>query len=593
MSADSSTAHVSRVSLGPFPPAAPSDPDAPHVARARVEVNAADDRGTLTRVWESIGYDEFNWTYTPTGNRLLQTFGEMSGGGYHVRPHYVFCSGSGFGIPHWSSGNVYHEDDAGHPYYDFTIVDQAYDAIIRAGHHVLVELAFTPRDLVPDHADQELTVTPSPTVYTNYEAGTWGYPPRDYAKWGGLVEAHVRHCLDRYGHDEVAFWLWELWNEPDINYWRGTLDEFNRLYAVTAHAVRSVLPDAKVGGPTVTSGGLEFLTGFLDYTSAHAVPLDFISYHTKGSRWPTRDYRPITEPPAEQLSPSSTKMINDIREFNRTIASYPQYRDLPVYVDECDAAVPAHFGVYDNRNYQFQNTEYYPVFQVKLFKKILDLNATEATRTERATSWSFYFEGERYFEGTRSFVTAGGVQKPLLNAYRMLSELGPTRIGARSDAAWPTDALDHTDGSSMPEEVDVLASRDADGRLAILVWRHTDDQYRTSDRPTPVELSVRNLAGADFRLRHFRIDADHSNAHTRWKAFGSPQDPTPEELAAITLRQGLEECEPARAVDVRSGSVSLELHLGLPAVSLLILEPSESVGGPSTGSGHVTDPGSG
>ena len=73
---------------------------------------------------------------------------------YHVRPHYVFCSGSGFGIPHWGNGNVYHEDADGNPYYDFTIVDQTYDAIVGAGHHVLVELAFTPRDLVPPEADR-------------------------------------------------------------------------------------------------------------------------------------------------------------------------------------------------------------------------------------------------------------------------------------------------------------------------------------------------------------------------------------------------------------------------------------------------------
>jgi xylan 1,4-beta-xylosidase len=575
------TAHVSRVSLGPFPPAAPSNPDAPHVTRAQVEVDAADSQGQLTRVWESFGYDEINWTYMPAGKRLLQTFGDFSGGGYHVRPHYVFCSGSGFGIPHWGSGNVYHEDADGNPYYDFTIVDQTYDAIVNAGHHVLVELAFTPRDLVPPDAD--LAVIPSPTVYTAYEAGAWGYPPRDYAKWGGLVEALVRHCVERYGRDEVATWLWELWNEPDIFYWRGTLDQFNELYAVTAQAVRNVLPDGKVGGPTVTSGGLEFLKGFLDYTSARQVPLDFISFHTKGAHWPTRDYRPIGEPPADLLSPSSTKMLNDIREFNRTIATYEEYRDLPVYVDECDAAVPAHFGVYDNRNYTFQNTEYYPVFQVKLMKKILDLNATEQTKTTRATSWSFYFEGERYFEGTRSFATAGGIEKPLLNAYRVLSHLGPDRVAATSDSAWQAEELDHTDGSSMPEEVDVLASRSEDGRLAILVWRHTDDQYRTADSETPVSLTVRNLATSGYRLQHFRIDAEHSNSYTQWTALGSPQDPSPEELAKIKDRQGLEELEPARTVEADSGSVSLEVSLGLPAASLLILEPVS--GGPSTGSG--------
>lgn len=135
--------HTGRTSLGPFPPAAPRIPDAPHVSAATIAVDAAASEGPLARIWESFGYDEFNWTYMPTGKRLLQTFADFSGSGYFVRPHYMYCSGSGFGIPHWSSGNVYHEDADGNPYYDFTLLDQAYDAIVGAGHHLLVELGFT------------------------------------------------------------------------------------------------------------------------------------------------------------------------------------------------------------------------------------------------------------------------------------------------------------------------------------------------------------------------------------------------------------------------------------------------------------------
>ncbi|SDS94474.1 GH39 family glycosyl hydrolase [Microlunatus soli] len=572
MTADIAPTHVSRTRLGSFPRALPSDPDAPHVRSARVDVDAADSQGPLTPAWESIGYDEINWTYTPTGKRLLQKFSSERGG-YHVRPHYVFCSGSGFGIPHWGSGNVYHEDADGNPIYDFTIVDQAYDAIVDAGHHVLVELGFTPRDLLGDEA-AALTVVPSPTVYTSYEAGAWGYPPRDYDKWGGLVAALVEHCVQRYGEQEVSSWLWELWNEPDISYWRGSLDQFNRLYTVTARAVRSVLPTGKVGGPTVTDGGLEFLKGFLDYTSSRNEPLDFISFHTKGSYFTNREYRPIGSPPSEQLSPSSTKMINDIREFNRAIAQYEQYRQLPVYVDECDASVPAHFGTYDNPNYEFQNTEYYPVFQAKLMKKILDLNTEEVVQVERATSWSFYFEGERYFEGTRSFQTAGGVEKPLLNGYRMLSLLGTERIAATSDAGWTLDDLDPEAGRSMGEEVDALASRAEDGTLAILVWRHTDDQYRTSTDEATVRLTVRNAPVGTLGLTHYRIDAEHSNAHTRWKELGSPQDPTPEQLTKITARQGLEELEETTTVQADpDGTITIDVSLPLPAASLLLLRP--------------------
>jgi xylan 1,4-beta-xylosidase len=215
------------------------------------------------------------------------------------------------------------------------------------------------------------------------------------------------------------------------------------------------------------------------------------------------------------------------------------------------------------------------VFQVKLMKKILDLNANEIVQVQCATSWSFYFEAERFFEGTRSFMTAGRIEKPLLNAYRMLSLLGGERVAATSNAAWEIGALDETDGSSMPEEVDVLASREENGTVAALVWRHTDDQYQTSEQETPVALAVRNLPGKSYRVRHYRIDAEHSNAHTRWKELGEPQDPTDAELAQIKARQGLEELEPARTIDANEGRIDVEVTLPLPAASLLVLEPTD------------------
>jgi xylan 1,4-beta-xylosidase len=557
-----------------FPLSAPSDPSAPHVTEATVTVRVNRDRGPLSRIWESFGYDEINWTYTPTGRRLLGTFAQLSGRPYYVRPHYVFCSGSGFGLPHWGNGNVYHEDADGNPYYDFTIADQTYDAIVGAGHHVLVELAFTPRDLLPEEAEK-LVVQSSPTVYSSYEAGAWSYPPRDYTRWGGLVAAHAQHCLERYGEEEVNAWLWELWNEPDIFYWRGTPKQFYDLYSVTADAVRTVLPKAMVGGPAVTGGGSAFLRGFLKHTSDHGTPLDFVSFHTKGSAFtPWRVYGPTGGPAPEKQNPSATKMLFEIRRMLRVITEFEQYQHLPAIVDECDPAVPAHYSVYDNANFAFQNTEYYPVFQIKLFKKILDLNEVETVSVGQASSWSFYFEGERFFEGTRSFLTAGGIEKPLLNGYRMLAQLGARRIQAESTAHWPIATLHVAGGRNMPEEIDTLASRSQDDNVTVLVWRHTDDQYQLDEQETPVQINITGLDATAYTVRHFRIDSTHSNAHTVWQSLGCPQDPTAEQLAAIKKRQGLEELEPAHQSSPVHGSLSLQVLLPLPSVSLLVLKPA-------------------
>lgn len=553
----------------------------PQIQAAAVRVDCGDWRGPIRRIWTSFGYDEINWTHTPAGKRNLRTIGELAEQPYYVRPHYIFNSGIGWSLPHWGAGNVYHEHPDGTPFYDFTIADQVYDAIVQAGLKPLVELAFTPRALVPDDAEERFAFERSPTQWSPYEAGLWSFPPKDYAKWGGLVHALVEHCVERYGAARVRDWLWELWNEPDILYWRGTPEQFYDLYDVTAAAVKAALPEARVGGPTTTGElgpgrrGNGFLRGFLDHCAARGTPLDFVSFHTKGARFtPWRVYGPIGGPAPEKQSPSSLKMFHEVRAALAAVAEHPQFRDLPCIVDECDASVPAHWGRYDNANFAYRNGEYYPVFQCKLMKKLLDLNDRSGAHVDQATTWSFYFEGERYFEGTRSLFTAGNVDKPVLNAYRMLARLGDTRLAVESSRAWSLDRLD--DGEAgMPEEVDALATTNRRDLISVLVWRHADDQYLTGGPEADVSLTIERLPfdGAAVRVRHWRIDAQHSNSHAAWQAAGAPQDPSEAQLRAIKDRQGLEELEPEQEERPRDGTLELQVRLPLPGVSLLEIRP--------------------
>jgi xylan 1,4-beta-xylosidase len=553
-----------------------------HIAEATVRVDAGAVLGPARRIWTSFGYDEINWTSMPAGKRHLQTIGAFAEQPYFVRSHYIFNSGIGWSLPHWGAGNVYHEDAAGRPFYDFAIADQVYDAVVHAGHRPLVELAFTPRALVPDGAEKTFPFEPSPTQWSPYEAGLWAMPPKDYQKWGGLVRALVEHCVARYGAAHVRGWLWELWNEPDIFYWRGTPEEFYALYDVTAAAVKAALPDAAVGGPTTTGDlgpgrrGHEILRGFLAHCARTGAPLDFVSFHTKGGRFtPWRVYGPLGGPAPTRESPSSLKMLREVRAALDAVGAHAKFRDLPCIVDECDASVPAHWGVYDNANFAYRNTEYFPVFQCKLMKKLLDLDARGAARVHQATTWSFYFEGERFFEGTRSLFTAQGIQKPVLNAYRMLSRLGDTRLAVESTSAWSLSRLDDGD-TGMPEEVDALATTGRDG-VKVLVWRHADDQYATDPRATAVTVRLDRLPfGGGARVSHWRIDGAHSNSHTVWRALGSPQDPPEGDLLAIQARQELERLEPDQTVAVRDGALTLRLALPLPSVSLLEIRAAVS-----------------
>jgi len=545
--------------------------------QARIDVDCGRQSGSLRRIWASFGYDEINWTSTPQGRRNLATMRAFMEVPYTVRAHNLYTSGTGRGVPHFGSGNVYHEGADGEgARYDWSVFDAVFDAWVESGCRPIVELGFCPKALVPDAAS--LAFTPMPTVYSPYESGLWAWPPRDTRRWHDLVAATVRHACARYGADIVRTWYWELWNEPDIFYWKGTPQEYHALYDVTVAAVGSVLPDAAVGGPATTGGGAAFLGGFLRHcatgtntvTGGTGTRLDFVSFHTKGAAFrPWRTYGPLGPEgaeTAERASPSTRKMLREIRDGLAAVSAHTAFAALPVLVDECDASVPAHWGIYDNANFAYRNTEYYPVFQAQLMKKLLDMDDLGLARVHAATTWSWYLEGDRYFEGTRSLFTAAGIPTPLLNAYRLLSRLPDRRVHVASDRGRGLSQLD--DGAPLPE-VDALAATDGSGRAAVVVWHHCDDQYRQGT--AEVAVTVRGLPGAGRPgvLRHFRIDARHSNSHTAWVAAGRPQDPAADEVAGILARSGLERCAEDVAYERLPGDMEVRLTLPAPGVSLL------------------------
>ncbi len=546
------------------------------VGAAHVEVDCGRTLGPLRRIWTSFGYDELNWTATPRGLRNLAAIHEFAETPYTVRAHNLYTSGPGRGLPHWSSGNVYHEDAEGRPRFDWSVADPVFDAWVSNGFRPIVELGFCPRALVP--SDAAFPFTPMPSVYGTYESGLWAWPPRDLNRWHDLVAATVRHCLDRYGPAVVGSWYWEVWNEPDISYWQGTAEDYCRMYDVTVAAVTNEFPRALIGGPATTGGGSAFLEQFLAHCAAglngvtgkRGTRLDFISFHTKGAAFhPWRTYG-VLEPEgaqtAQRASPNTGKMITEIRRSLAVIDSFPAFRGLPVLVDECDASVPAHWGIFDNANFAYRNTAYYPVFQIQLFKKILDLDRLHQSRVDAATTWSWYFEGDRYFEGTRSLFTAGDLPTPLLNGYRMLAHMAGLRLPLESSAGRNLEQMDATENRP---EVDGLAATDGRDRVTALIWHHADDQYRRD--AAPVELVLRGLpfAGRPVRIRHFRIDDKFSNSHSAWVAEGSPQNPGSVQLEAIHTRSVLAVCEQDRLLETAPEDLTMSFVLPLPGVSLL------------------------
>lgn len=537
-----------------------------------VRVDAGQWLGPLEHNWNYIGYDECNYTHTPEGQDLLAKFGAFQEQPYYVRVHHLLCTGNLHGFYKWGSTNAYLEDPDGTPRYDWTTVDRILDGTLRHGLRPFVELGFMPRDLV-DPAHYDAAADRHLRAYREYG---WACPPKDYSRWRELIFGLVAHCVERYGAAEVATWYWELWNEPDIFYWRGTVEEFLRLYDFTADAVKAAFPAARVGGPSVTNPTLgrpsaEYLDRFLAHcaglgddgenacTGGRGAPLDFVTFHLKGGGYaPDPLHRPERPPTVRRVLEGAAVGYDLIRKHG--------FQGLECVVSECDPDGWAAGGAYDNAALNFRNSEYYPSWVAAAFHHLTAF-ARAREWDLRYLSWAFMFVGERCFEGTRAFSTQG-IDKPILNLLRMYARLGNTRVALESTAAG--DPLDRA--NDLPE-VDGVASLRGDGALQVLLFHHHDDWNRAGEAEVTLDVAHVPTEARAVTVRHWRIDGEHSNAYTEWVRQGRPDYPAGGQRQAIAARGGLELLDAPRALRLDDGGLRVSFALPVHGISLLEFTP--------------------
>ncbi|MES2393574.1 MAG: hypothetical protein V4555_18195, partial [Acidobacteriota bacterium] len=256
-------------------------------APTTLTVNFAKPLAPWQPITAAFGYDELNETTTPGGRALLAELAQA----FHpvpvlIRAHHLFTSGDGQPSLKWSSSNVLTLDAHGKPRYNFTLLDQTFDAWLSAGTRPFIELGFMPEALASQPGPYHL-------AYPHTIQGSVQSPPKDFTAWQALCHALTEHLVQRYGRQQVAQWPFEVWNEPDIPYWHGTREQYFQLYDHAVAGVRSALPEAIVGGPATTSPrspkAADFLKAFLNHiandpssATSQKIPLDFISFHAKG-----------------------------------------------------------------------------------------------------------------------------------------------------------------------------------------------------------------------------------------------------------------------------------------------------------------------
>jgi xylan 1,4-beta-xylosidase len=409
---------------------------------------------------------------------------------------------------------LYDEDAKGQPIYNFSYVDQIYDGLLQNHVRPFIELSFMPAKLAS--ADTRQAFWYRPIVA----------PPKDYQRWGALVSALAKHLIDRYGIDEVSQWYFEVWNEPNIDFWAGDPRQatYFQLYDAAAVALKSVSPRLRIGGPATAQAA--WADAFIQHVSEHNIPADFVSTHVYGNDKAQDVFG------TDESIPMNQMVCKAVAKVSKQIKASAK-PNLPLIWSEFNA-------VYDNQT-KVTDSAFMGPWMADTIRQCDGL-------TEMMSYWDFsdVFEEQGViktpFYGGFGLIAEGGVPKPAFNAFELLHKLGDQRIDITSDS--------------------MLVTKRPDGSLAIAVWNLS----LPDDPGQPKNLTI-HLAGlkGNRKIEISQLDPDHGSPLPAYHAMGDPASPTMQQYAELKKAAQL---PPPHAENLRNGSISLTL----PPKSLFLIE---------------------
>ena len=410
---------------------------------------------------------------------------------------------------------VYDEDEHGNPLYNFSYVDQIYDGLLNNGVRPFVEISFMPKKLA-------LRQDVHPFWYKQIVS-----PPKDYAKWDALMQAFAQHLLDRYGIAEVSQWYFEVWNEPNIDFWSGEPKQatYFELYDHTARALKAVSARLRVGGPASSSA--HWVDDFLRHADAEDVPVDFVSSHGYADDSVEDLFGTHEDIPVDQ------RVCRAIAKVHDQIAN-SAYPGLPLMWTEWN--VPS-FGHLKARDSAYVGAG------------LADDIAQCDGLVDEMSFWTFsdVFEengpGREPFTGSFGLMGLDGIRKPSYTAFALLHKLGDERFASKDPGT--------------------LVTRRKDGSIVIALWNLVDPGTAGGERARA--LSFHGLQpGATLRVT--RIDDQHASSLAVYESMGRPRYPSMAQVAELNLAA---ELPTARTVTLPADNT---LRLDLPPNGLVLLE---------------------
>ncbi|MDX2245533.1 MAG: beta-xylosidase [Bacteroidia bacterium] len=533
-------------------------------SQVSIEVDLARPVGEMRPFWSFFGYDEPNYTTRKDGQKLLTELAALSPATVYVRTHNLLTSrGNSVGPDlKWGFTDAYKEDKKGNPVYNWTVIDSIVDAYVSRGMKPLMEIGFMPKDLSSKPEPYEHTWSQGGNIWTG-----WTYPPKDYDKWRELVYQWVIHSVERYGKAEVSTWLWEVWNEPDIPYWSGTFEEYCKLYDYAADGLKKACPECIIGGPHTTSPRSEkaykYLTDFIEHclrgknfaTGKIGTPLQYIGFHAKGSPEFVNDH----------IRMNMGVQLKDIQRGFAAINAFPELKDIPVVIGECDPEGCAACSEKREPKYGYRNGTMYASYTAASFARIYELMDAQKINLQGVVSWSFEFEDQEWFAGFRELATHG-VDKPVLNVFRMLGLMQGQRVAVAHENGLSADDI-ITAGVRQQNDIHAMASTVGNSAW-IMVWNYHDDDVKGPS--SEVQLTIKNT-GEKVLVHHYRVDSQFSNSFEKWKNMGKPQEVSAEQYRELEHAGHLELFAPPEWKNSTKKEVKLNFDLPLQGVSLIQL----------------------
>jgi xylan 1,4-beta-xylosidase len=377
---------------------------------------------------------------------------------------------------------VYDEDAQGNPVYNFSYVDQIYDGLLENGVRPFVELSFMPGRLAATQAVHSFRYKPIVS------------PPKSWERWGGLISHFAQHLVDRYGIDEVSRWYFEVWNEPNLDFWAGDPKEetYYHLYDRTARALKAVSPRLRVGGPSTAQAA--WVDRFIRHCAENHIPVDFVSTHV------------YANDTAQDVF-GSTETISRNQMVCRAVHK--------VHKQVAESALPKLPIVWSEYNASYKNE---PDVTDSIFMGpwLADTIRQCDGLVEMLSYWTFsdVFEEQgvvkQPFYGGYGLIAEGGLPKPAFNAFKLLHMLGDTRLNNRSTSA--------------------LVTRRRDGTLVLAAWNLFLPEEQGKAKTVTIELA--GSAPAHTALVH-RLDMTHGSLMPSYRAMGSPTNPTAQQIAEL------------------------------------------------------------